>query len=99
MWDENIAFFALGYGCGAINILIMELYRKGCIDDQVDDDVMNDHMEESEYTEEWMAMTDEEKREYLDKDLDEYMSKRPKHESTDTEGLKQRRSFLASIHL
>ena len=73
------------------------------IEIHVDDEVMNDHMEESEYTEEWLAMTDEEKRDYLDKDLDEHMSKRPKNESTDTteleEGLKKRRSFLSSIHL
>jgi len=106
MLEDNIAFFALGYGWGIISILMMELYRKRCSDDyhyQIDDDVMDDHMEESEYTDEWMEMTDEEKREYLDKDLDAHMSKRPKNESTDTagldEGVRQRRSFLSSIHL
>lgn len=38
-----------------------------------DDEIMKDFYEESEQTEEWMSLTDKEKLDKLDADLDEYM--------------------------
>jgi len=38
-----------------------------------DDEIMNDFYEESEQSEEWMRLTDKEKLDKLDADLDEYM--------------------------
>ena len=45
------------------------------------DDPMRDFYEETTLSPEWLALSEEEKRERLDKELDEYMSKsKPKHE-------------------
>jgi hypothetical protein len=42
---------------------------------------MRDFYEETTLSPEWLALSEEEKREHLDKELDEYMSKsKPKHE-------------------
>ena len=45
------------------------------------DDPMRDFYDETTLSPEWLALSEEEKRERLDKELDEYMSKsKPKHE-------------------
>lgn len=45
------------------------------------DGPMRDFYEETTLSPEWLALSEEEKRERLDKELDEYMSKsKPKHE-------------------
>jgi hypothetical protein len=50
-------------------------------EDEEVDDPMRDFYEETTLSPEWLALSEEEKRERLDKELDEYMSKsKPKHE-------------------
>ena len=50
-------------------------------DEDVPDGPMRDFYDETTLSPEWTAMSEEEKRERLDKELDEYMSKsKPKHE-------------------
>ena len=50
-------------------------------DEEEIDDSMRDFYEETTLSPRWLALSEEEKRERLDKELDEYMSKsKPKHE-------------------
>ena len=50
-------------------------------DEEDEDEPMRDFYEETTLSPRWLGLSEEEKRERLDKELDEYMSKsKPKHE-------------------
>ena len=52
--------------------------------EESEDDVLDDFYEETTLTEEWLSKTDEEKKQILDKEIDEYMEQKKQSDVIET---------------